>query len=271
MAQQIDIENLLKERAAKKYKLIPKFLIRYFKKIIRQEEINDFLMQNDGKNYLEFSKAVIDQFKVEVTVNGLENIPKEGGCIAVCNHPLGGLDAMALVPYLSEVRTDFRYIVNDILLKIEALKDIFIGVNKTGTSSRDSLKKVEQLFASDSLIVLFPSGMVSRKINGKVQDLKWQKTFMTKALKYNQPILPIHITGRLSKFFYRISRLRKFLGLKVNIEMIYLANELYKQTGQKISFTIGKPIYTDSLPSNLSVDESVQLIRNELYNLAENS
>jgi putative hemolysin len=269
MAQQINIEALLKERLPKHYKLIPKFVISYLKRILCQEKINKFLLKHDGLSSVEFSQAVVDEFRVDLTISGLENIPKKGGCIAICNHPLGGLDAMALVPQLHKIRPDYKYIVNDILLNINSLKDIFIGVNKTGSSSRKSLEGVEKLFASDRLIVLFPSGMVSRKINGKVQDLKWHRTFFNKALKYDHPVVPIHISGRLSSFFYGLSKLRMFLGVKVNIEMMYLANELFKQSGQKVHFTIGKPIVVKELPQDLSVEERVGLIRNDLYKLAE--
>lgn len=268
MAQQINIDAILKERAAKKYRFIPRFIIQYLERILHQDEINGFLKKNDHLNSIEFSQAIIDEFRIQVNVSGLDKIPKSDGCIVVCNHPLGGLDAMALVPHLAKVRKDIRYIVNDLLLNIDPLKELFVGVNKTGASGRNSLRKVEELFGSDKMVVLFPSGMVSRCINGKVQDLPWQKTFFTKAMKYKKPIIPIYINGELSPFFYRLSKVRKLLGIKMNIEMLYLANELFKQKDRKINFVVGSPIIVHSPTQYLSVVEGVQSIREELYNLA---
>jgi putative hemolysin len=200
---------------------------------------------------------------------GLENIPKEGGCIAVSNHPLGGLDAMAIVPEIQNIRTDLKYIVNDILLHITQLNDIFTGVNKVGTSSRESLRKVEALFASEKLIMIFPSGLVSRRIEGKIIDLKWQKSFVSRAKKYDHPIIPIYTEGRLSNWFYSLSNIRKRLGIKANIEMLYLADEMFKQRGRTIRYRIGKPIFVNQLDTSWTNDEICSYVRKELYNLAE--
>ena len=270
MPQEINIRKLIKERAPKVYQFIPGFVFRYLERIVHQEEVNNFMVEHQDKDAIDFAKSVKEKFEVNLTVIGLENIPKTGGCIVICNHPLGGLDAMALVPELAKVRQDIKYIVNDLLLNIEPLKPIFIGVNKTGVNSRESLQEVEQLFATDQLIVLFPSGLVSRRINGKILDLPWKKTFVTKAAKYNLPILPIHIEGGLSSFFYRLSNIRKCLRLKVNIEMLYLANELFKQKGKKVTFTIGKSQLLKDLPLELGLQQKVHYFREELYKLAPN-
>lgn len=260
---------MLKTKAPRLYPWLPKFIARYIKRIVHQKEINAFIERHADKNSFEFTQEVRDYFEVTIAIDGLENIPKEGGCIAVSNHPLGGLDAMAIVPEIQKIRTDLKYIVNDILLHITPLKDIFTGVNKVGTSSRESLRKVEELFASEQLIMLFPSGLVSRKIDGNIVDLKWQKSFVSRAKKYNHPIMPIYIEGRLSNWFYGLSNVRKLLGIKANIEMLYLADEMFKQRGRTIRYRIGKPIYINQLHTSWTNDEICSYVRKELYNLAE--
>jgi len=265
----IDIDNVLKTKSPKLVKWLPSFVIKYLKRILHQQEINEFIIKHADKESAEFAKAVCDNFEIDVDIQGLENIPKTGGCIAVANHPLGGLDAVALVPEIKKIRTDFKYIVNDILLHLKQLKGIFTGVNKVGSTTRESLKEVETLFASEKLIMMFPSGLVSRRKKGKVVDLQWQKTFVTRAKKYNHPIVPIHIEGRLSNWFYSLSRIRTLLGLKVNIEMLYLADEMFKQKGKRIQYRIGKPIFINQLDGSWTNQEICSYVRKELYNLAD--
>lgn len=265
----IDIDRLLESKAPKLKKWLPLFIINYIKRITHQTEVNAFIDGNRDKNALQFSEALREKFDIRVDIRGLENIPKTGGCIAVSNHPLGGLDAIAIIPEIQTVRTDLKYIVNDMLLSLKQLSEIFVGVDKVGKSTRDSLKKVEEVFASDQLIMLFPAGMVSRKINGKITDLAWQKTFVSKSKKYNKPIIPIYTEGALTPFFYRLSNLRKAIGIKANVEMIYLADEMFKQHGKTIKYRIGKPIYVNELPKEFSNQEICAHVRKELYNLAD--
>jgi len=264
----IDIEQIIKDKNPKAAKWIPKFVVNYLKRITHQEEINAFIAEHGEKNALDFTKAIAEVFEVKVTITGLENIPKTGGVIAVSNHPLGGLDAMALVPQIEQIRADVKYIVNDLLLNVEALRDIFVGINKHGSQARESLRQVEEVFASEQLVMLFPSGLVSRKVAGEIIDLPWQKTFVTKARQYNHPIVPIHTSGSLSPFFYRLSKFRKWLGIKLNLEMLYLADEMFAYKGKHIRYSIGKPIDVKEFDTKMKDMEISNFVRKELYKLA---
>lgn len=263
----IDIEQLIRDKNPKAANWIPKFVVNYLKKITHQEEINNFIITHGDKNSMNFTRAIAEVFEVKVTISGLENIPKTGGVIAVSNHPLGGLDAMALVPQIEPIRSDVKYIVNDILLSVEALRDIFVGINKHGSLARESLRNIEDVFASEQLVMLFPSGLVSRKMNGKIIDLPWQKTFVTKARQYNHPIIPIHTSGSLSPFFYRLSKIRKWFGIKLNLEMLYLADEMFSYKGKHIHYTIGKPIDVKDFDKNMKDKDISNIVREQLYNL----
>ena len=261
----IDIDHLIEGKNPKLKKWLPKFVVRYIKRIIHQEEVNDFILKNkDAKNEA-FCQAVINKFNITVKVKGLENLPQEGGFIAACNHPLGGMDAMALVVALHEKRKDIKFIVNDLLLHLENLKGMFQGVNKHGRNSQDSLKQVDNLFATDNAVFVFPAGLVSRKINGKVKDLEWKKTFISRAIKYQKNVVPIHIEGQLSNFFYRLAKLRSFIGIKANIEMFYLVDEMFKQHNKEIRITIGKPIPHETFDNSLSHHDWAQWVREEVY------
>lgn len=265
----IDVEELIRSKNPKLLKWLPRFIVSYLKKIIHQDDVNSFVERNQDKKNQAFCKAVADEFQLEITLSGLENIPKQGAATVVMNHPLGGMDAIAFVHQLANYRTDIKFIVNDLLLNLDGMKEMFAGVNKHGSNSLNSKKQVSELFDSDELICIFPAGLVSRKKKGQIVDLEWKKTFLTMSKKTNRPVIPVHIQGRLSNFFYNLSNFREFIGLKVNIEMLYLVNELYKQKGQKIHFTIGKPISAETFDKSKNDKQWTEWVREKVYELGK--
>lgn len=241
-AKFIDIEKIIKDKNPTLLKVLPNFIINYLKKIAHQDEINEILDDFKDLYDYEFCSALIKRLNIKTTVKGLENIPKEGGFIFASNHPLGGMDAMALVTVIEPYRKDVKFIVNDILLNLKNLKGIFTGVNKHGGNTKKSLQLVDELFASDRAVFVFPAGMVSRRKKGVIADLEWKKTFITRAKKHNKPIVPVYVSGNLSNFFYRLSNIRMSLGIKANIEMLYLSDESFKQRNKTLNIIFGKPI-----------------------------
>lgn len=265
----IDIRRLIGSKNPRLLKWLPGFIIRYLERILHQDEINDFLEKHPHEKNQEFCNAVVRLFRVKIELTGLENIPKTGGATLAMNHPLGGLDALALVSAIQDHRQDIRFIVNDLLLQLEPLRDLFVGVNKHGKNSERIYQKIDELFSSDKLVCIFPAGLVSRKINGKVCDLEWKKTFVSLSIKSGNPIIPIYIEGRLSNFFYRLSRIRTFLRIKANIEMLYLSDEMFRQRGRTIRFVVGKPILASELDESKSHREWADEIRERLYALGK--
>jgi hypothetical protein len=176
----IDIEKLIASKNPKLLKRTPKFFINYLKRKLHQDEINAFMADHKDVNGYDFSKDVINYFNIKVEVSGMENIPKDGGVIITLNHPLGGMDAMAIINDIYPYRPDFKFIVNDLLMHLDNLKEMFVGVNKHGANAKEDLEKVDQLYASDQMVFVFPAGLVSRKKKGKVEDLEWKKTFVTR-------------------------------------------------------------------------------------------
>jgi putative hemolysin len=265
----IDIEKLIKSKNPKVLKWMPRFVLRYLKRILHQDEVNSFLIEHKDKKNAEWCQATVDHLNISYSVENIENIPKEGKIVLVMNHPLGGMDAMILVSALQNHRKDLKFIVNDILLNIESMKDMFVGVNKQRKTKNknETRESIKELFASDNAVCVFPAGLVSRKINGEVMDLEWKKTFVTFSRENDRTIVPIHIDGKLSNFFYCLHKLRTFLGIKANIEMLYLSNELFKQRNKHFKFIVGTPIKTDYLNQDLNDVSTAQKIKKEVYNL----
>ncbi len=265
----IDVEEIIATKNPTLFKRLPKFVIRFLKKILHQDEVNTIIEENKDIRNEAFCSEIVERFGLKLSVYGEENIPLNEGAIFVVNHPLGGMDAMTLVDVLSKFRTDIKFIVNDILLHLESLKGLFVGVNKHGRSAKESLQEVENLFGSENAIFIFPAGLVSRKVGDKVVDLEWKKTFVTQSKKHNKKVIPVYLKGQLSPFFYRLAKLRTWLGIKVNIEMLFLVNELFKQKNKAISVTFGKPIEAARFDSSKSDKEWAQVVKNQVYSLSD--
>jgi len=264
----IDVQGLIASKSPRLAKWIPGFVIRYLKRILHQDEINAFLDKHHDLKNAAFCEEVVKYFNITIELHGKENIPKEGPVILAMNHPLGGMDALALVTAIKDERTDIKFIVNDLLMHLHNLSDLFVGVNKHGKNDQSVRQQIMELFASDEAVCIFPAGLVSRKIDGKIRDLEWKKTFITYADKFDQMVIPVYIDGGLSPFFYRLSKLRKFLRIKLNLEMLYLSDEMFKQRDKTIRFIIGKPLYVKDLPK-VPEREQAQLVRAKVYELAE--
>ena len=131
----IDIEKVIKSKSPKLLKIIPSFILNYLKRILHEDELNKAIYRNREKMGLDFSDAILDEFKVVIKVKGEENIPKDGKYIIASNHPLGGLDGMALMSTVGEFRRNIKFPVNDLLLFIPNLKPLFVPVNKLGSNT----------------------------------------------------------------------------------------------------------------------------------------
>ena len=263
----IDVRKLIGDKNPGLLKKLPGFAISYLERIIHQKEINSFLAKNGHLKNYEFCEAVVDYLKIQPEFHGIERIPKTGPVILVLNHPLGGVDGVAFIAAMKNHRPDLVFLVNDLLLNIIPLKDLFVGVNKHGKNRSDTRDTIASMFNSDKAICIFPAGLVSRKQQGVIKDLEWKRTFVTYAKTTGHPIIPIHIEGKLSRFFYGLHRLRTWLGIKTTLEMLYLADELYKQRGKKIVFTVGDPIHLINNEENKDEQRIAQEIKEQLYNI----
>ena len=266
----IDVDKVLKEKSPKVYQFTPTIFLKKLRSIIHQEEINEILNKLEGKKGLEFIEKALDLIKVSSTTNGFENLPKNGGVVIVANHPLGGLDGVTLMNEIGKIRRDIKFIVNDILNQFEPFNSLFIPVNKHGSNTRDSIMRIDELYQSDQCIVIFPAGLVSRKQKEKIEDLEWKKSFIAKVKKFYKPIYPVHISGQNSKRFYRTANIRKKMGIKINLEMLLLADEMFKQQGTTIHLTMGKPILPNVFNKTKSDHEWAQTIKEHIYELENN-
>lgn len=261
----IDVDKVIAAKTKGKTK-VPAFVVNYLKRTIHQDDINQYIVSRRNCRGIDFADDIVRKFKATVDVYGLENVPTSGRFIFASNHPMGGLDGMAFISAVGQRFRNLKFPVNDMLLFIKNFSDIFLPVNKTGSTGRQAAQLMDEAFMSDNQILMFPAGLCSRKQNGKIMDLEWKKSFVSKAVECKRDIIPVFITGRNSNFFYNLARVRKFLGIKFNIEMLYLPDEMYKQEGKHVDVVFGSPIPWQSLEGKNPRTEA-QRIKEVVYAL----
>lgn len=265
---QIDIKQVLRQKAPSVARKIPGFMVDYLIRTVHQDELNEILRRYHDKDGVAFMQELIGYFDLNLELVNEENIPAEGRYIFASNHPLGGLDGICLSAIIGG-RFDgkIRYLVNDLLLYLSNLRSIFVPINKHGAQGKKNAELIEKAYASDNQIITFPAGLCSRKQNGKIQDTEWKKSFIQKAVEYRRDIVPVFFEGRNSNFFYRLANMRKALGIKMNYEMIYLPDEMFKSKHKTYSIHFRKPIPWQTFDSSRKPAEWAEWVKEIVYNL----
>ena len=267
----IDIDEIVRGKAGAKARFVPRFVLSWLKRIIHQNEVNEFILGEGDKQGMPWLDDCMEYLGTTLNVKGLENLPDDSDgrlFTFVSNHPLGGPDGVALGHLLGHrYNGRIKYLVNDLLMNLHGLAPFFVPINKTGKQSRNFPQLVEAVFNSPNHIIMFPAGLCSRRIGGQIHDLPWQKTFITKSVETQRDIVPIRFNGRNSDFFYRIANVGKRLGLKFNIAMLYLVDELYKNRGKTFDVTIGKPIPYSTFDKSRKPQEWAAYVEDIVYKL----
>lgn len=250
---------------------LPRFLVNYLKRIIHQDRVNEFLWTYRELSGTPWLKAALSYLKMNIVVNGKENLPAPDDprrYTFVSNHPLGGIDGVAVGAIIGEHYSgNFRYLVNDLLMSLPGLAPLCIPINTTTKKSRDFHVVIEKGFASDHHMVMFPAGLCSRDIDGEIHDIPWTKTFVTKSVETQRDVVPIYFSGSNSKKFYRIAKVCKWLHLKVNIAMLYLVDEMFKNEGKTFEVNIGKPIPWQTFDKSRSAKQWALWVEDEVYKM----
>ena len=265
---QINIDQVLRSRAARFYRFIPRFAVRWLERLICQDALNDMLRKIGDKRDVEAADVVLDELDITLQATGMDNIPNEGRFIFASNHPLGGLDGLALISLFGHhYQGDIRFLVNDLLMAVKPLQGIFLPVNKFGRQSRDSVSQIEAEYASNRQMLTFPAGLCSRRQDdGSIADLKWRKFVVTSAIQYQRDIIPIYFDGLNSKKFYRLAHWRKRLGIKFNLEQALLPSEVFKSRGATFGIYVGRPISWQTLDGAHALSQAATL-RDIVYHL----
>ena len=268
---QIDIDEILRSKAGPKAKRIPRFIVAWLKRRLHQDQVNDFLRIIGDKEGVPWLKGCLDFLDTKLEVKGLENLPSDADgrrFTFVSNHPLGGQDGVAL-GYVLVAHYDGRikYLVNDLLMFLPGLAPLCIPINKTGKQSRQFPAMVEAGFSGDDHILMFPAGLCSRRRHGVIRDLPWNKTFITKSVQHQRDVVPIYFSGRNSNKFYTIANICKMFGLKFNLAMLYLVDELFKNQHKTFEVHIGRPIPWQTFDRSRTATQWAAYVQDIVYQL----
>ncbi|NDV55510.1 glycerol acyltransferase [Parabacteroides sp. 52] len=264
----IDIKQILQTKAPSIAKKLPGFLLNYLIRIVHQDELNYILTTFHEDDGVDFMLKLIDYFELTLEVEGEENLPAEGRFIFASNHPLGGLDGICLSAILGKhYEGKIRYFVNDLLLFIPNLRSIFIPINKHGKQAKQTAILTDEAYRSDNQMITFPAGLCSRKNKGKIVDLEWKKSFIQKAVAYQRDIVPIYFEGKNSNFFYNLANIRTRLGIKMNYEMLYLSDEVFKSKRATYRIYFGKPIPWQTFDKSKKPEEWAEWVKKTAYGL----
>ena len=270
----INIDKILHDKMGDKAKFVPRPLVSWLKRILHQDEVNRYLWESRHLTGTEWLEECVRYLDMTLEVVGSENLPdKDDGRLYtfVSNHPLGGADGVALGSIIGRhYDSKFRYLVNDILMNLPGLAPLCIPINKTGGQARSFPAMVKACFESDNHILMYPAGLCSRRRNGEVRDLPWSKTFIVKSVQYQRDVVPIHFGGQNSDFFYKLANFSDKYVKKVNIAMIYLVDEMYKNVHKTFTVTIGKPIPWQTFDKSRTPAEWAQYVQDIVYQLPNN-
>ncbi|MES9843084.1 MAG: lysophospholipid acyltransferase family protein [Candidatus Sedimenticola sp. PURPLELP] len=266
----LSVEQVITERFPSffenKPRLVTKSIVNFLRLLFHEKETNRFLEENQGLEGLDFIEKVLEYFDLDYTVssNDLENIPPVGRVVIIANHPLGALDALALIQMVSRVRRDVKVVANDMLASLPPLKELILPVDNLGGGSRKSdIRRILDSLQSEEALVVFPAGEVSRLRPSGVRDGRWKQGFLQFARRTDSPILPVLVEARNSALFYSVSMLYKPLSA------LLLVGEMFRQRENVIGFRIGELIPARHFDQK-GVRPKVQarLLRKHLYRLA---
>ena len=271
MKETIDIDKILVSKMGNKAKFVPRPFISWLKRIIHQDEVNKYLWESRHLSGTEWLEECVRYLDMTIELVGEENLPnKDDGRLYtfVSNHPLGGEDGVALGAIIGRhYDGKFRYLVNDLLMNLPGLAPVCIPINKTGNQSRNFPAMVEAGFKSDNHMLMFPAGICSRKRGEEIRDIAWKKTFITKSVEYQRDVVPIHFGGQNSPFFYKLANFSDKYVKKVNLAMLFLVDEMYKNVHKTFRVAIGKPIPWQTFDKSKTATQWAQYVQDIVYEL----
>lgn len=267
MAKKVDIALVLQDKAPKLAKKLPRWVVDWLRRVIHEDDLNHIYDNYWNLAPQPFIQACFRDWNVTYSIEGLDRLPRDGRYLFVSNHPFGGMDGLMLSDKLISHFGDVRVVVNDLLKVVSPLEELWIPVNKHGAQKAEYARRFEEAFFGDKPILTFPAGLCSRYIDGRIQDTPWKNNFLKKAYASRRTIVPIFVEGRLSNFFYGLHRLRKALGVKANIEMLWLVDEMFAQHDRHFRIRVGEPIALSDLQAVGDLGEQTEWVRKKCYEL----
>jgi len=237
----LDLDEILGPELKRK---LPGFVVRFLSARLHIKDINDCIQKAEHYHGAGFFDEALDYIGITYRVRGSENLDLSKKYIFACNHPLGGPEALIIGSIFRKLYGDgFKVPSNQILYQMKPLQEFFIPVSINGGRQKREIGELfAKMYESDHQVLVFPAGLCAKKIKGKVTEMPWKKSFITQSRKYGRDVVPVHISGHNSRWYFFLSWLSRTLGLKFNIGMLYLVDELFNKAGEEFVITFGEPV-----------------------------
>lgn len=262
------VDQLIEERAARlsRHPLWPLmrpllYRVLHYHQAVRMA---DAIAPLSGRAAMDHISALLS---LDVTVSGLDHVPRTGAFVLAPNHPTGIADGIAVFDVLKDVRPDLAVFANrDALRVAPRFRELIIPVEwrpgeKSRAKSRDTLEETARAFQTGRAVVLFPSGRIAFWHDGRLTERPWQTSALALARRYDAPIVPVHITSRNSGLFYLLSR------FSTELRDMTVFHELLNKKGRALAMTIGRPIPAAALDGD-SAEVTARLQRHSMEVLA---
>ena len=241
-------------------------VVELLRKITCEERIRSTLAEFGSLSGFDFVERALEHFQVRYHLSNTDrdNIPAEGRLVIVANHPLGALDALALLHLIGTVRRDVRILANDVLVQLTQLSSLLLPVNVFGGNAAGGrLRDAYRALEAEQALIVFPSGEVSRLGTQGVRDARWSNGFVRLAQRTQAPVLPVHIAAYNSPTFYGLSLLAKPLS------SLLLAREVFGAARASIGMQVGDTVPPSELSrADRSPDQAAAAMRRHVYQLA---
>ena len=265
----IDVENQFKTHLPDIYHKLPRLFLKLIRHIVYEKHLNNLIHKSRDLDGIKLVNWALEQFQVTVKLKGIKNISKDDRSIFVANHPLGGLDSLALLSAVGSYYTPLKILSNEILDVVPGFHSLRVSVVTFGKFTRANALTLKNILTSKQPLCVFPAGLVAKRNPFTIQDLPWNKFFVTSAVKYQRQVVPIYIDARNSDLFYNIASIRRLLHMKSNLEMFLLPHEMFNKAGSTIKVVFGSPISFTTFNSSRTHLEWAQQVRKLVYLIGE--
>lgn len=204
-----------------------------------------------------FFRLACKHLPLNYELDGLENIPEEGPCVIVSNHPHGMSDGLMIGDIAMKRRSDIRIVVNEFLHCVRGMRPYQITVDVYGgedakRANMSGMREMLKWLRDGHCLIIFPSGSAASwsDQDGRVIDDPWQTNMAAIIRKTGATVVPMHFSGQNGRLFQAVTRLCK------EKRSALLAREIKRDRRTLHQVHVGKPIPASRL-AMLETDQAL--------------
>lgn len=259
------VDVLIDERAVhlRRHRYLWSILKSLCKGVLGYARALEMVDATQGMSGLEIMDYMSNLLHLNVSVRGREHIPRSGPALVTPNHPAGIADGIAVYDALKDIRNDMCFVANRDAIRASAgLADIIIPVEwrvqeRNTQKTRETVRAINQAFKEERLVVIFPSGRLAEPTFRGLKERPWQTTALSFARRNEVPVIPMHIKGENTLFYY--------VTWYINTELkdMTLFREIVKKEGRPYSITVGEPF---ELAQKVDIADLTERVRDFVIN-----